>query len=265
MRSGERKSMERQLPDLTNQGKMVYFGYRPVAEAEKVRLVQRHFNTVAPKYNLMNTILSFGLHYLWKRMAIKMLGLKPGDWVIDVCGGTGDLAILAARTVGTSGRVTLYDFNRPMMDAGKPNVARSSLTRRIMYVQGDAEQLSMADQSFDAAMVGFGIRNLTHMDRGFQEIHRVLKPGGKLMCLEFSKPTSPWFRWLYDSYSFSIMPLVGKILVGSWEAYTYLPESIRMFPLPEELRGILERIGFSQVTQRRLTNGIAVVHLGTKA
>ncbi len=256
--------MEQPLRDLANRGKVVYFGYRPVAETEKVKLVQHHFNTVAAKYDLANTILSFGLHHLWKGTAIEMLGLKPGDRVIDVCGGTADLAILAARAVGAFGRVTLYDINRSMMDAGKSKVAESSLTRRIMYVQGDAEQLSVADQTFDAAMVGFGIRNLTHMERGFQEMHRVLKPGGKLMCLEFSKPTAPWFRWLYDLYSFSIMPLVGRILVGSWEAYTYLPESIRMFPLPEELTGVLERIGFSQVTQKKLTNGIAVVHLGIK-
>ncbi|NIO06306.1 MAG: bifunctional demethylmenaquinone methyltransferase/2-methoxy-6-polyprenyl-1,4-benzoquinol methylase UbiE [Proteobacteria bacterium] len=257
--------MDRQAPNPRNQGKMVCFGYRRVAEAEKIKLVQRHFNTVARKYDLMNTILSFGLHHLWKRSAIRALGLNPGDRVIDVCGGTADLAILAARAVGTSGRVVLCDINRLMMDAGRSKVIGSPSSRQIIYVQADAEQLSVADESFDAAMVGFGIRNLTHMDRGFQEMRRVLKPGGKLMCLEFSLPTASWFRWLYDLYSFSIMPFLGKILVGSWQAYIYLPESIRMFPHAEELTAILQGIGFSRVTHRRLTNGIAVVHVGIKA
>jgi len=243
---------------------MVYFGYRPVTEVEKVKLVQRHFDTVARMYDLMNTILSFGLHHFWKRKAIQMIGLRPGDRVIDICGGTADLAILAARAVGISGRVILYDFNRPMMDVGRSKVDKSPFAARIVYVQGDAEQLSVADRSFDVATVGFGVRNLTHIDRGFQEMHRVLKPGGKLMCLEFSLPSAFWFRWLYHFYSFSLMPMLGKILVGSREAYTYLPESIRMFPQPEELTAILKRIGFSQITHRKLTNGIAVVHLATK-
>jgi demethylmenaquinone methyltransferase/2-methoxy-6-polyprenyl-1,4-benzoquinol methylase len=257
--------IERPSQDLTNRGKVVYFGYRPVTEAEKFKLVQRHFDTVAANYDLGNTILSFGLHHYWKRIALKMLGLRPGDWVIDVCGGTGDLAILAARAVDVSGRVFLYDFNRPMMDAGRSKVARASPSQRIIYVQGDAEEISVEDQCLDAAMIGFGIRNLTHMDRGFQEIHRILKPGGKLMCLEFSIPTAPWFRCLYDLYSFSIMPVVGRILVGSWAAYTYLPESIRMFPLPEELTATLHEIGFAKVIRKKLSNGIAFVYLAIKA
>jgi demethylmenaquinone methyltransferase/2-methoxy-6-polyprenyl-1,4-benzoquinol methylase len=133
-----------------------------------------------------------------------------------------------------------------------------------LHVQGDAEQISFNDQCFDAAMVGFGIRNLTHMEKGFSEMYRVLKPGGKLMCLEFSKPISPLFRILYDFYSFYIMPFLGQLFVGSRQAYTYLPESIRMFALPHELTAMLEKIGFSQVRHRKLTNGIAVIHLGRK-
>lgn len=255
---------EQRVRSPEERGEIVYFGFRRVPAAEKVKLVQRHFNTVAAKYDLLNTILSFGLQHLWKRKAIKMLGLSPGERVVDVCGGTADLAIFAAKIVGASARVILYDFNWAMMEAGKPKVVDAALTGRIWYVQGDAEQLSLVDQSFDAAVVGFGIRNLTHMERGFQEMHRVLKPGGKLMCLEFSKPTARLFRWIYDLYSFSVMPLVGKIFVGSWQAYTYLVESIRMFPQPEELTAILERIGFSRVRYHRFTNGIAVVHLGIK-
>jgi demethylmenaquinone methyltransferase/2-methoxy-6-polyprenyl-1,4-benzoquinol methylase len=138
------------------------------------------------------------------------------------------------------------------------------LKETITYVQGNAELISFSGQRFDVALVGFGIRNLTHMEEGFREIHRVLKPGGKLMCLEFSKPTAPLFRWLYDMYSFYIMPCLGELIVGSKQAYNYLPESIRLFPSPEELSAILENTGFSQVTYRKLTNGIAVIHLGMR-
>jgi demethylmenaquinone methyltransferase/2-methoxy-6-polyprenyl-1,4-benzoquinol methylase len=241
-----------------------HFGYQKVPEDEKVKWVMRHFNTVARKYDLMNTLLSFGIHHLWKRVAMRMLRLNAGDWVIDVCGGTGDLSVLAAEVVGSPGRVVLYDINRKMMEMGKPKVDRSPFRETITYVQGNAEQISFPDQCFDAALVGFGIRNLTHMEEGFKEIHRILKPGGKLMCLEFSKPTAPLFRWLYDMYSFHIMPHLGGLIVGSKQAYTYLPESIRLFPLPGELSAILENIGFSGVTYRKLTNGIAVIHLAMR-
>ena len=240
------------------------FGYQKVPAQEKANLVQRHFDSIAAKYDFMNTLLSFGLHYLWKRAAVKMMKLQPGSRVIDVCGGTADLAILAARYVGPEGRVMVYDFNRAMMEAGKEKVHTALLDARIKYIQGDAEQISFPDGQFDAAMVGFGIRNLTHMEKGFAEMYRVLKPGGTLMCLEFSRPANSAFRFLYDSYSFYIMPIIGKIFTGSRTAYTYLPESIRLFPQPDELNAILRNIGFSTVTWRRLTNGIAVVHVGVK-
>ena len=254
-----------QNPDnKTAHDEIANFGYQKVPAQEKVKLVQKHFDSIARKYDFMNTLLSFGLHYQWKRTAVKMMGLKQGSKVLDVCGGTSDLAILAARYVGSEGKVIVYDFNRAMMEAGKGKVHKALLAARIRYVQGDAEQISFPEGSFDAAMVGFGIRNLTHMEKGFAEMYRVLKPGGTLMCLEFSRPANPLFRFLYDSYSFYIMPFVGQLLTGSRTAYTYLPESIRLFPSPDELSAMLLKIGFSQVTDQRLTNGIAVIHNGVK-
>jgi len=243
---------------------LVYFGYQKIPHREKIRRTSLHFETVAGRYDFMNTLLSFGIHYLWKHTAIRMMKLKPGDRVLDVCGGTGDLSILAHRSVGPAGQVVLYDINRAMIQAGKTKPTHASIRRQIRHVQGNAEALSFPDNHFDAAMVGFGIRNVTRMERGFAEMHRVLKPGGRLMCLEFSKPTAPVFRFLYDFYSFTIMPFLGELLAGSRKAYTLLPESIRTFPMPDELADILKSIGFRRVVYRRLTNGIAVVHLGRK-
>jgi demethylmenaquinone methyltransferase / 2-methoxy-6-polyprenyl-1,4-benzoquinol methylase len=264
MQTFETKNTVSSPNDSGSEGGLTHFGFLPVPEHEKVDWVRHHFNTVAQKYDFMNSVLSFGIHLLWKRMAVEMMELQPGQRVLDVCGGTGDLALLAARAVEPEGLVALFDINWKMMEIGRPKVAESPFGDRIVYVQGDAEHICFADGTFDAAMVGFGIRNLTHMERGFQEMHRVLKPGGKLMCLEFSQPVTPWFRSLYDLYSFYIMPLMGKLLVGSRRAYTYLPESIRLFPGPEELQETLEDIGFHRITYRRLTDGIAVIHLGIK-
>lgn len=240
-----------------------YFGYEQVTEAEKTRRVIRHFNSVARQYDFMNTLLSFGIHHAWKRSAVKMIGLAPGARVIDVCGGTGDLAVLASRRIGTSGRVTIYDINRAMMEAGRGKVTAAA-SAPVDYVQGNAEEISFPDNTFDAAMVGYGIRNVTRMEQGFREMYRVLKPGGKMMCLEFSKPVWPLFRWLYDVYSFHIMPFLGDLITGSRGAYTHLPESIRTFPMPKALSAMMVRIGFTRVSFRRQTNGISVVHLGVK-
>ena len=162
------------------------------------------------------------------------------------------------------GRIIVYDINRSMMKAGVSKVDETPYKHRIRFVQGDAESISFPAGHFDAAFVGFGIRNVTRMEKGFEEMYRVLKPGGKLMCLEFSKPTNPFFCRLYDLYSFHCMPLIGSIIVGSGNPYACLSETIRMFLLPDELTAVLERIGFSNVSYRKLTNGIAAIHVGIK-
>jgi len=243
---------------------MVSFDRRKTDGQKKSLKILGYFNSIAGKYDMMNTFLSFGMHHIWKKIAVGMLGLTSGDKVLDVCGGTGDLAILAAGAVNPSGCVTLYDFSRAMIHAGRIKKSKSSIGKCIQYVQGDAQQISFGDESFDAVMVGFGIRNVINMEKGFEEMHRVLKPGGKMMCLEFSQPTSALFRLVYDFYSFYIIPFLGKAMTGSRQAYTHLPVSIRTFPLPNELKSILQDIGFLHVTYRKLTNGIAVVHLAKK-
>ncbi|MBW2589864.1 MAG: bifunctional demethylmenaquinone methyltransferase/2-methoxy-6-polyprenyl-1,4-benzoquinol methylase UbiE [Deltaproteobacteria bacterium] len=237
---------------------------RKKSHQNKSQLILGYFNSIAQKYDMMNTLLSFGIHHIWKRIAVRMLELSSGDRVLDVCGGTGDLAILAAGAVSPTGHVTLYDFSSAMINAGRFKKNNSSIRKRIQYVSGDVQQISFQDESFDAAMVGFGIRNVIDMKKGFEEMYRVLKPGGKMMCLEFSKPDSPFFRLLYDYYSFYIIPFLGKAITGSVQAYTHLPESIRTFPSPDELTDILKNIGFLHVTHRKLTNGIAVIHLAKK-
>jgi demethylmenaquinone methyltransferase/2-methoxy-6-polyprenyl-1,4-benzoquinol methylase len=260
----EDKKRRAQILDGEQPDRAAYFGYERIRRTEKTDRVLQHFNSVARHYDFMNTLLSFGIHYAWKRRAVRMLKLMPGNRVLDVCGGTGDLAIMAARAVGPSGRVIVYDINRAMIQAGLHKAIYSGINGRLHHVQGNAESISFPDGYFEATMVGFGIRNVTDMRTGFAEMYRVLKPGGKMMCLEFSKPTSPIFRLLYDFYSFQIMPFVGELLVGSRTAYTHLPESIRMFPMPDELSELLKQIGFSHLTYRRLTNGIAVIHLAVK-
>lgn len=258
------KKADRQ-PSLQDPGEeRVDFGYRLISAREKATHVLRYFNAIARKYDIMNTLLSFGLHHRWKRLSVEALGLKSGESVIDVCGGTADLSLLAARAVGAEGRVILCDFSRAMIAEGASKIRRASLEERILPVQGDAESLSFSTGAFDAAMVGFGIRNLTHMEKGLAEMHRVLGAGGRLMCLEFSLPVSGWFRLLYDFYSFHLMPLAGKVFAGNRDIYTYLPETIRKLPPPGRIITLIEEAGFSAVSCRRLTNGIAVIYTGVK-
>jgi demethylmenaquinone methyltransferase/2-methoxy-6-polyprenyl-1,4-benzoquinol methylase len=245
-------------------GRKVTFGFKDVGTDEKKRLVNREFDSIARRYDLANALLSFGLHFLWKKTAIRMLGLRRGDRVLDLCGGTADLALLAAKETGPEGMVVVYDMNRPMMDVGKEKAVKNRLDERIDYVQGDAEKIGHCDAAFDAVMAGFGVRNLAHLEDGLTEACRVLRPGGKFMCLEFSLPTTALLRWAYDLYSFKVMPAAGRLITGNGGAFAYLAESIRVFPSADGLVEIMRAKGFSKVTYRRLTNGIAAVHLAEK-
>ena len=242
----------------------VSYGYRKVTPDEKRRLVDQQFDAIAPRYDLADALLSFGLDSLWRKRAIRRLVLRKGDRVLDLCGGTADLALLAARYVAPEGSVTICDINKAMMKAGQQKVNRSRHMKIISWTQGDAENMGFPDNTFDAVTVGFGIRNFVHLERGLGEIFRVLRNGGKLMILEFSVPKTAVIKGLYESYSFRVMPLVGKLITGIAEPFRYLAESIRVFPTPDELKTTLESLGFMHVMFQRLTNGIAVVYLGKK-
>jgi demethylmenaquinone methyltransferase/2-methoxy-6-polyprenyl-1,4-benzoquinol methylase len=260
----ERTRRLEQLDECVRREGRAHFGFEELSEADKADRVRRHFDAVARKYDLMNTLLSFGAHYLWKHRGIRLLDLKPGDRVLDVSGGTGDLSVLSHRAVGQAGQVVLYDINRAMITAGRQKRTHAAARRRIVYVQGDAEKIAFQDNIFDAVMIGFAVRNITHMKQAFREMVRVLRPGGVFLCLEFSRPVWHWFRRLYDIYSFSVMPVLGNVIAGNRKAYACLPETIRLFLLPDELSEIFREVGLSSVRYRSLTNGIAVAHTALK-
>lgn len=242
----------------------VRFGYRTVDAEEKKRLVHDAFTPIADAYDQADALLSSGLHFLWKRATVRPLGLRPGERLLDVCGGTADLALLAARRLGPKGMAVVYDFNRPMMDAGRRKSARRGRGGAVAFVQGDAERLAFPPASFDAVTVGFGLRNLARLDRGLEEIHRVLKPGGRFAALEFSLPRRRWQRSLYAFYSFRVMPRAARLITGTDRPFRYLAESIRVFDPPEGVAGRLGRAGFVDVSFRALSLGVAVVYSGRK-
>jgi demethylmenaquinone methyltransferase / 2-methoxy-6-polyprenyl-1,4-benzoquinol methylase len=242
----------------------VSLGYKKVTAAEKKVAVAQYFDMIARRYDLADTFLSFGLHHVWKQRAVKLLGLQKGELVLDVCGGTADLALRAAALVRPEGLVVGYDMSRAMMEMGRVKVKRSREALPILFVQGDAERISFPEATFDAVMVGFGLRNLAHPLVGLQEIFRVLCHGGRLACLEFSLPTSPLLRSLYQLYSFTVMPRAGKWITGAREPFAYLVESIRTFPPPEQIVAMLGGIGFSTARFQTLSGGLAVVYLAVK-
>ncbi len=242
----------------------VSYGYRHVEAAEKRRLVDRHFDAIARRYVLADALLSFGLDQRWRRLAVRRLALKNGDRVLDLAGGTADLALLAARETAPAGSVTVCDINMAMMRAGLRRASRSRHRERLLWAQGDAESLCFPAETFDAVIVGFGVRNFVHLERGLEEMARVLKRGGRLMILEFSVPKTPWLRSLHELYSFKVMPVVGEIVTGTAAPFRYLAESIRVFPAPEALKARLEASGFTHVAFERLTDGIVVVYLAER-
>lgn len=244
--------------------KMAHFGEKLIPEEEKVVKVREVFDSVAGKYDLMNDLMSLGTHRLWKRWVAGMTGLRQGGSAIDVAGGTGDISLLMSSMVGPSGRVVVYDINNEMLKVGRDKCLDKGHVSDIRFVQGNAEEIAFEDNTFHCATVGFGIRNVTHLDRAFSEMRRVVKPGGRVVCLEFSHPASRTLKKLYDVYSFSFIPAVGELVTGNRQAYVYLPESIRKFPPQEELKKIMEGVGLYGVKYYNIFDGIAAVHIGYK-
>jgi len=242
----------------------VSFGFRTVAAADKKRLVQDQFTPIAATYDRADAVLSLGLHFLWKRATVKRLALGPGDRVLDICGGTADLALFAAPRIGPEGRVVVCDLNRPMMEFGRTKSRRSGSGGLVTFVQGDAEALPFPDGSFDAVTVGFGLRNLVDLDRGLGEIGRVLKPGGRFAGLEFTLPRRRFQRSLYAFYSYRIMLPLARILTGTDGPFRYLVESIRVFAAAGEIPGGLGRAGLAEIAARPLSLGLATIYSGRK-
>ncbi len=236
------------------------FGFRRVAAAEKAGLVRRVFDSVAPRYDLMNDLMSGGIHRLWKLELIDRLHPRPGETVLDIAGGTGDIALGIIARRGAAGAVIVCDINRAMVEVGRDRALDRGIACGILWVCGDAERLPVASGSIDACTIAFGLRNVTHLDAALAEARRVLKPGGRFFCLEFSRVVLPALARLYDLYSFEIVPRIGAVVTRDRDAYQYLVESIRRFPAQDELARRMEAAGFEQVRYRNLTGGIAALH-----
>jgi len=241
------------------------YGYRTLPASRKRRLVQNHFELIARRYDLADALLSFGLHFLWRRRALRRLQLKPGERVLDLCSGTGDFAILAARAVGPTGRVLAVDFSGAMILVGQLKAARAGVSDRLSWVQTDAEQMGLVPDCFDALLVGYGIRNFVSLERGLRDILRVLKPGGRFLAMEFSIPVTAWIRFLYRHYSFRVLPPAGRLICGTSAPFQYLAESVQVFPDPERISLQLTELGFEGVGFERMHNGLAVLYTATKA
>jgi len=248
--------------DKSAESATTHFGYRDVAVADKARMVHDVFDSVAGKYDLMNDLMSLGVHRLWKRHFIAISGIQPGQRVLDLAGGTGDIAALMSQQVGVQGSVVLSDINDAMLTVGRQRMEDRGLVGNIEYSLANAEQLPFADAEFDAVTIAFGLRNVTDQPAALQEMFRVLKPGGRAMILEFSKVRFEGLKKIYDTYSFGILPRLGKLITNDEDSYRYLAESIRKHPGQEELAGMLEEAGFSSVTYRNMTGGIVAIHSG---
>jgi demethylmenaquinone methyltransferase / 2-methoxy-6-polyprenyl-1,4-benzoquinol methylase len=244
--------------------KTTHFGFEDVAYDDKVKKVAGVFHSVASKYDVMNDLMSFGIHRVWKRYTIEMSGVKKGNRVLDLAGGTGDLAAKFARIVGPEGHVTVADINDSMLKVGRERLADKGIVGNIDYVQANAECLPFPDNHFDALTIAFGLRNVTDKDAALRSMFRVLKPGAPLLVLEFSKPTNPALSTIYDTYSFRLLPFMGKLVADDPDSYRYLAESIRMHPDQETLKGMMQNAGFERCEYFNLTGGIVALHRGYK-
>jgi demethylmenaquinone methyltransferase/2-methoxy-6-polyprenyl-1,4-benzoquinol methylase len=242
----------------------VDFGYQTVAWEEKAQRVRSVFASVATRYDVMNDLMSFGVHRLWKRFTLSLTGLRPGQCALDVAGGTGDLAAGMLRQVGKAGRVVLSDVNPAMLEIGRDRLLDRGLAGNVDCIVADAERLPFDGESFDCVTIGFGLRNVTDKAAALASMYRVLKPGGQLLVLEFSTPVVPALKPAYDAYSFTVLPLLGRVVAGDADSYRYLAESIRMHPDQETLLAMLRTAGFSQTRYHNLTGGVVAVHRGYK-
>jgi len=242
-----------------SENETTHFGFQSVPETEKAQRVGRVFSSVAPRYDLMNDVLSGGLHRLWKAFTIRQAGVRPGMRVLDVAAGTGDLTRAFAREVGPEGLVVLTDINAEMLAAGRDRLLDEG--RIVPAVRCDAERLPFPERSFDLVSVGFGLRNMTHKEQALREMRRVLKPGGRLLVLEFSKVWQP-LAPLYDAYSMRVMPWLGERIAGDGASYRYLAESIRMHPSQPELASMMEQAGLERVQWFNFAAGICALHVG---
>ena len=240
------------------------FGYERVKTAEKAGRVREVFDSVAAQYDLMNDLMSGGLHRLWKRFTIELRAVRSGQTVLDIAGGTGDLAAKFSKLVGADGKVILADINAAMLSVGRDRLIDKGALSNIDVVQADAQFLPFEDNSIDCITIAFGLRNVTDKAKALRSMHRVLKPGGRVLVLEFSKPTSPLLSKVYDAYSFSALPAMGKLITDDADSYRYLAESIRKHPDQESLLEMVEDAGFIDCRYHNMTGGIVAVHRGIK-
>jgi len=241
-----------------------HFGYQTVDSSEKESKVASVFHSVAAQYDVMNDLMSFGIHRLWKRFTIDASGVRPGNKVLDLAGGTGDLTAKFSQLVGREGKVILADINSSMLNVGRDKLRDKGLVQNIEYVQSNAQYLPFEDNTFDIVTIAFGLRNVTDKDMALRSIFRVLKPGGRLLVLEFSKPEHELISKAYDFYSFNILPKMGELVAKDGDSYQYLAESIRMHPDQETLKEMMTNAGFEQTSFKNLTGGVVALHKGYK-
>ncbi len=247
-----------------SESEKTHFGYQQVDEQDKAGLVADVFDSVAGRYDLMNDLMSGGIHRVWKRFTIEVSAVRPGNRVLDIAGGTGDLAMKFSDLVGGDGEVVLADINDSMLKVGRDKLLNRGYGSNVEYVQADAEALPFPDDHFDVVSIAFGLRNVTHKDEALASMLRVLKPGGRLLILEFSKPGNPLLSRAYDTYSFNVLPTLGRLVAGDSDSYRYLAESIRMHPDQETLKGMMEDVGFARCEFYNMTGGIVALHRGFK-